>query len=46
MKTKDYNFNGNTYLCRIVQANNGNELVIAPTTLLDVIQPGSFEDVK
>jgi hypothetical protein len=44
MKTKDYNFNGNTYLCRIVQANNGDELVIAPTTLLDVIQPGSFED--
>lgn len=44
MKTKDYNFNGNTYVCRIVQANNGDELVIAPTTLLDVIQPGSFED--
>lgn len=38
MKTKDYNFNGNTYICRIVQANNGDELVIAPTSLLEAIQ--------
>lgn len=37
-------FGGNTYVCRIVQANDGEELVIAPTALLDVIQPGSFED--
>lgn len=46
MKTKEYFFGGNTYVCRIVQANNGEELVIAPTTLLDVIQSGSFENVK
>lgn len=44
MKTKEYFFGGNTYVCRIVQANDGEELVIAPTALLDVIQPGSFED--
>lgn len=44
MKTKEYFFGGNTYVCRIVQANNGEELVIAPTTLLDVIQSGSFEN--
>lgn len=46
MKTKEYFLGGNTYVCRIVQANDGEELVIAPTALLDVIQPGSFEDVK
>lgn len=44
MKTMEYHFNGNTYVCRIVQADNGEELVIAPTALLDAIQPGSFED--
>lgn len=44
MKTKKYHFDGSIYVCRIVQANDGEELVIAPTALLDVIQPGSFED--
>ena len=44
MKTKEYYWGGNTYVCRIVQANDGEELIIAPTTLLDVIQPGSFGD--
>lgn len=44
MKTKEYHFDGSTYVCRIVQANDGEELVIAPTALLDVIQPGSIED--
>lgn len=44
MKTKEYQFDGSIYVCRIVQANDGEELVIAPTALLDVIQPGSFED--
>lgn len=44
MKTKEYYWGGNTYVCRIVQANDGEELIIAPTALLDVIQPGSFGD--
>lgn len=44
MKTVDYFFNGTTYKCRIVVSNEGEELVIAPTTLLDELQPGSFED--
>lgn len=44
MKTKEYHFDGSTYVCRIVQANDGEELVIAPTALLEVIQPGSIED--
>lgn len=38
MKTMDYHFNGNTYVCRIVQASNGDELVIAPINLLEALQ--------
>lgn len=44
MKTKEYYWGGNTYVCRIVQANDGEELIIAPAALLDIIQPGSFGD--
>lgn len=44
MKTKELQFNGNTYLCRIVRSNGGETLVIGSTALLDALQPGSFED--
>lgn len=44
MKTGEIQFGGNTYVCRIVRANDGEELLIAPTTLLDALQPGSFND--
>lgn len=37
-------FNGNTYLCRVVESNEGEELLIGSTTLLDALHPGSFED--
>lgn len=37
-------FGGNTYMCRIVKSNEGEELLIGSTTLLDVLHPGSFED--
>lgn len=37
-------FGGNTYLCRIVKSNEGEELLIGSTTLLDALHPGSFED--
>ena len=30
--------------CRIVEADDGEELLIGPTTLLDALQPGSFDD--
>ena len=33
MKTKEYQFDGSIYVCRIVQANDGEELVIAPTEM-------------
>ncbi len=44
MKTQEIQFGGNTYTCRLVNSKDGEELIIAPTTLLDALQPGSFED--
>lgn len=44
MKTQEMQFNGNTYLCRVVESNEGEELLIGSTTLLDALHPGSFED--
>lgn len=42
MKTTEYVFNGQTYVCRIVLSNEGEELIIGSTSLLDAIQPGDF----
>lgn len=44
MKTQEMHFGGSTYLCRIVESNEGEELLIGSTALLDVLHPGSFED--
>ena len=44
MKTQEIQFGGNTYLCRIVKSNEGEELLIGSTALLDALHPGSFED--
>lgn len=44
MKTTEYVFNGQTYVCRIVLSNEGEELIIGSTSFLDAIQPGDFED--
>ena len=44
MKTQELQFNGNTYLCRVVESNEGEELLIGSTTLLDALHPGSVED--
>lgn len=44
MKTQEMQFGGNTYLCRIVKSNEGEELLIGSTALLDALHPGSFED--
>ena len=43
MKTKELQFDGNIY-CRIVKSNEGEELLIGSTALLDALHPGSFED--
>lgn len=44
MKTQNLQFGGNDYVCRVVKSNEGEELIIAPTSLLDALQPGSYED--
>ena len=44
MKTQEMQFVGNTYLCRLMEYNEGEELLIGSTELLDILHPGSFED--
>ncbi len=44
MKTQEVQFDGNTYTCRVVNSNEGEELLIGSTALLDALQPGSFND--
>lgn len=44
MKTKEMQFDGNTYLCRVVESNESEELLIGSTALLDALHPGGFED--
>ncbi|MCS2310903.1 hypothetical protein NXW05_10200 [Phocaeicola vulgatus] len=44
MRTNEIQFGGKSYVCRIVEANDGEELLIAPTTLLDALRPCSFDD--
>lgn len=44
MKTQEMQFGGNTYLCRIVKSNEGEELLIGSTALLDALHPGCYED--
>ena len=46
MKTQEVQFGGNNYPCRVVESNEGEELLIGSTTLLDALQPGSFNDGK
>lgn len=44
MKTQEIQFGGNTYPCRVVVSNEGEELLIGSTALLDALHPGSFND--
>lgn len=46
MKTKELQFDGNIYICRIVKSNEGEELLIGSTALLDALHPGSFRGRK
>ena len=39
MKTKELQFDGKTYICRIVKSNEGEELLIGSTALLDALRP-------
>ena len=44
MKTTEIQFDGRTYRCRIVESIDREELIIAPTSLLEALHPGSYED--
>ncbi len=44
MRTQEIQFDGNTYVCRIVKSSEGEDLLIGSTKLLDTLHPGSFED--
>ena len=44
MKTQEVQFNGITYTCRVLESNEGEELLIGSNVLLDALHPGSFED--
>lgn len=39
MITTEINYKGMDYTCRIVNSNEGEELIIAGTSLLDVLMP-------
>lgn len=43
MRTQEIQFDGNTYVCRVVKSNEGEDLLIGSTKLLDTLHPGSFE---
>ena len=38
MRTKEIQFDGKTYICRIVDSIDGEELLIGSTELLDALQ--------
>lgn len=42
MRTKDLEFDGRIYTCRIVNSVDGEELIIGSTKLLDALHPGEF----
>ena len=44
MRTQDIQFGGDTFVCRIVKSNEGEDLLIGSIKLLDALHPGSFED--
>lgn len=39
MKTQEVQFGGNNYPCRVVESNEGEELLIGSITLLDAFSP-------
>ena len=39
MRTQDIQFGGDTFVCRIVKSNEGEDLLIGSTKLLDALHP-------
>lgn len=46
MITTEINYKGKEYTCRIVRSNEGEELIIAGTSLLDVLMPYPATDTS
>ena len=46
MITTEINYKGKDYTCRIVNSNEGEELIIAGTSLLDVLMPDPMTDTS
>ncbi|MCM1312847.1 MAG: hypothetical protein NC252_08140 [Roseburia sp.] len=44
MQIEDYEFNGRTYPCRIIQDNEGTELIVGSASFLKALLPGEFGD--
>ena len=44
MKTQKVQFDGKAYDCRVVESNEGEELLIGSTLLLDALQPGRRQE--
>ncbi len=44
MRTQEIQFGGDTFVCRIVKSNEGEDLLVGSTKLLDTLHPGSFGD--
>ncbi len=44
MTTTEINYKGKNYTCRIVKSNDGEDLIIAGTRLLDAIMPYPITD--
>ncbi len=44
MKTIEINYHGETYSCRVLLSNDGEELIIASTKLLDKLMPYPMTD--
>lgn len=41
MRTRELQFDGIAYVCRMIKSNDGDELIIGPTDLLDALQPAA-----
>ncbi len=46
MKTTNLEFDSKTYVCRVVNSNESEELIIGSTDLLDALQSDYLEDMN
>lgn len=46
MRIQEFEFDGRTYTCRVVESIDGEDLLIGSTILLDALHPGSYDDAN